>query len=147
MPRRAAAFHVLVLSLPAGVLTACASGPTVTFRVESRADAASPSAAVPVEGAFVHVAPIAMSEVPLPVNLDTLAEAGSPGASGVTNQRGEITLSLSIDRPHDIAVTPPFTVNDPAHRHTWRGRLNADGTLQPIQPTPGLNVSIPGAKR
>ncbi len=145
--RRSPATLAALAATTAG-LVGCASGPSVTLRVES-------PTGTPVPGAFVHLAPIAMSEVPLPVSLTTLSESGAPGASGVTDDRGEITLSLSIDRPHDVAVTPPFTRNDPDRRATWRGRLDptpdraSAPSIRPIHPAgpgapaPDLIVTVP----
>lgn len=127
----------MLVALAGTLLVGCSSGPTVRLRVENAEGG-------PVSGALVHAAPIAMSEVPLPVSLETLSEAGVAGASGVTDERGEIVLRLNIDRPHDLAVTPPFTENDPQRRRTWRGRFDGgaggSGGVEPIEQVPGLTV-------
>lgn len=126
-----------------GLVVGCAGGRTVGVRVE----AVDPSGLhAPVRGAFVQVVPVAMAPVPLPVNLETLQEAGSVGVSGFTDERGVFQFKMAGERAHEVAVSSPMGVVDESKRYTWRGHLDAAGRLEPMDVVPMLSVTTTEAR-
>ncbi len=140
MPRRPATI-LIAASLALG---GCAGGRSVGVRVEALDEAGSVS---PVRGAFVQVVPVAMAPVPLPVNLETLGEAGSVGVSGFTDERGVFRFEMAGERAHEVAVSSPMSVTEESRRYTWRGHLDASGRLQPMDTVPMIKVTTTEAPR
>ena len=121
----------------------CASGRTVTLRVERDA----PGGPQPVASAFVQVIPTDASMVPLPVNAHTINEAlTAVQVSAVTDDRGTVRLTLDADHPHDVTVSVPMLERASTSPASWRGRLSADGRSltneTPAQDPSPLHVRI-----
>jgi hypothetical protein len=128
------------------LIAGCAGGRTVSVRVEM-VQPLGGTGSQPVAGAYVQVVPVAMAPVPLPVNLETLQEAGAAGTSGFTDARGIFRFQMAGERPHEVSVSSPIGVADESKRYTWRGHLDVHGRLEPMDEVQGIKVTTTEATR
>ena len=103
MVRAMAALRRIAGTLSLAALAGCAA-PTrpVTIAVED--------AGAPVAGALVTAAPLEMSDVPLPLdseNLANLLAAENERRGGVTDADGRLRLTLLDGRPHLVMIASP----------------------------------------
>ena len=83
------------------LITACAPTRSITLTVTD-------DAGTPIHGARISIVPLATSDIPLPVTLETIGESiAKTDTFAITDERGIIKVTVLSKRPQAIAVKPP----------------------------------------